>query len=184
MSTLAGLDAPPAATTDSRRTASTWPATAWPAPTAPPAGSDSARNLVPRELGAVSRGSIEQAVHRPGPVPLGLVRLATQALPAGEVRQRYRFELVADLQYLDRPHQVSYAAGVVSTVWALRREAISEVSMRDMPTTHTVPLLCRLGLKHHWHWESTEDGQRYECCARCGKDSNRAPRGPFDVITG
>jgi hypothetical protein len=132
----------------------------------------------------VTGSSFEQAVHRPGRVPLVLVRLVTQALPAGAVRQRYRFEMVADLQYLDRPHQVYYAAGAVSTVWSLRRELTSEVSMRDTTTTPTVPLLCRLGLKHHWHWESTEDGQRFERCARCGKDSNRAPRGPFDVITG
>jgi hypothetical protein len=37
----------------------------------------------------------------------------------------------------------------------------------DNPTK--APLTCRWHL-HHWSWVSTEDGDRYERCTRCGKD--------------
>jgi hypothetical protein len=112
-------------------------------------------------------------VRRPGAVPLGLVRLATTLLPAGETRRRYRSELAADLQYLDRSHQLSYATGVVSTAWALRRELTKE-SVMDDTTTPTIPLLCRLNLHHQWHYElSEEDNHRYRRCAACGKDDPR-----------
>lgn len=30
-------------------------------------------------------------------------------------------------------------------------------------------LLCKLNLSHDWHIESTEDGERYRRCRRCGK---------------
>jgi hypothetical protein len=32
------------------------------------------------------------------------------------------------------------------------------------------PLLCLLNVHHHWAPQSTEDGNRYERCAKCGKD--------------
>ena len=38
----------------------------------------------------------------------------------------------------------------------------------DNPTK--APLTCRWHLHHHWSWVSTEDGDRYERCTRCGKD--------------
>lgn len=38
----------------------------------------------------------------------------------------------------------------------------------DNPTK--APLTCRWNLHHHWSWVSTEDGDRYERCTRCGKD--------------
>ena len=117
---------------------------------------------------------------RPSPVALGLVRLSTRLLPAGEPRLRYRWELYADLNYLDRPHQLSYASGVLSTAWQLRRELTQEIDpMIDTTKTPTVPLLCRLNVHHHWHAESTEDGQRYYRCSRCGKDGNYVSRGLF-----
>lgn len=111
---------------------------------------------------------------KPSPIALGMVRLSTQLLPSGDVRQRYRWELVADLYHIDRSHQLSYATGVVSTTWQLRRELTQEVDpMKDTTATPSIPLLCRLNLRHQWHTERTEDGGRYRCCARCGKEDPR-----------
>jgi len=31
-------------------------------------------------------------------------------------------------------------------------------------------LMCRMNLHHVWRTRNTEDGSRYLCCARCGKD--------------
>jgi hypothetical protein len=118
-------------------------------------------------------GSPVPAVHRPGAFALGLVRLATTLLPPGDLRQRYRCELVADLQYLDRPRQLSYATGVLSIAWALREELTKESAMDDTTSTPTIPLLCRLNLRHRWHLEFTEDNTRYSRCLRCGKDNPR-----------
>jgi hypothetical protein len=120
---------------------------------------------------------------KPDPVALVLVRTATRLLPAGEVRRRYRWELYADLHYLERPHQLAYASGVFSTAWQLRRELSQEIDpMSDTTKTATIPLLCRLNLRHHWHWESTDDGRRYRRCRTCGKDDNHMGNGPADWI--
>lgn len=40
--------------------------------------------------------------------------------------------------------------------------------------------LCRLNLGHDWHVETTEDGQRYRRCQRCGKYEDRGSKGPGD----
>jgi hypothetical protein len=41
-------------------------------------------------------------------------------------------------------------------------------------------LLCRLNLRHVWHVESTEDGQRFKRCLACGKDDDRGGAGGGD----
>jgi hypothetical protein len=111
---------------------------------------------------------------RPTPVALGLVRLSTRLLPAGELRQRYRWELYGDLSALDRPHQLTYASGVLSTAWQLRRELTQEIDPMNDTTTVRTPLLCRLNLRHHWHYVTNpEDGHRFRACSRCGKDDPR-----------
>jgi hypothetical protein len=112
---------------------------------------------------------------KPTPVALGLVRLSTRMLPAGDTRQRYRWELYADLTALDRPHQLTYASGVLSTAWQLRRELTQEIDpMNDTTTTPTIPLLCRLNLRHHWVYVTNpEDNHRYRRCGHCGKDDPR-----------
>jgi hypothetical protein len=120
---------------------------------------------------------------KPTPVALGLVRLSTRLLPAGELRQRYRWELFADLSSLDRPHQLGYASGVLTTAWQLRRELTQEVDpMNDTTTTSRVPLLCRLNLHHRWHYEHAEDGVRYRRCAVCGKDDPRLGNSGMPVV--
>jgi hypothetical protein len=118
---------------------------------------------------------------KPTPVALGLVRLSTRMLPAGAMRQRYRWELFADLSALDRPHQLSYASGVFSTAWRLRRELTQELDpVNDTVATPTVPLTCRLNMHHAWHWESTDDGQRYRRCWHCDKVDIHTGSGPLD----
>jgi hypothetical protein len=118
---------------------------------------------------------------KPTPVALGLVRLSTRMLPAGEVRQRYRWELFAELSALDRSHQLGYASGVISTAWQLRRELTQELDpMNDITTIPAVPVLCRLNLRHHFRWQSTDDGQRYRRCVTCGKDDTHTGNGPAD----
>ena len=126
-------------------------------------------------------GSHVPVVRRPGAFALGVVRLATTLLPRSE-RVRYRYELVADLHYLDRPHQLSYATGCFSTAWALRRELTQETTMDDTTTTPSIPLLCRLDLHHHWHYEHSEDGARYRRCAVCGKDDPRLGNSGMPVV--
>jgi hypothetical protein len=34
------------------------------------------------------------------------------------------------------------------------------------------PVLCRFGIRHEWRTYSTEDGNRWQACARCGKDKD------------
>lgn len=40
-------------------------------------------------------------------------------------------------------------------------------------------VLCRLNLHHTWRTVSTEDGSRYQRCARCGKDESGRFVGPL-----
>ena len=120
------------------------------------------------------------AAHRPFAPAASLVRTAARILPAGEVRQRYRCELIADLAFLNRSRQLRYAAGVCSTAWSLRRELSEESAMNDTLSTPLRPLVCRLNLRHEWHWESTEDGLRFRRCRHCGKDDNHLGNGPLD----
>jgi hypothetical protein len=40
----------------------------------------------------------------------------------------------------------------------------------DMATDRRIPLTCRLNLRHQWRTRSTEDGNRWKACARCGRD--------------
>jgi hypothetical protein len=50
-----------------------------------------------------------------------------------------------------------------------------------MSTIGRKPLLCRVGLHHHWVRERTSDGGRFWHCDRCGKDRDERIRGasPF-----
>jgi len=108
---------------------------------------------------------------RPTPVALGLVRISARLIPPGDTRQRYRWELYADLTALDRPHQFAYASGVFSTSWQLRRELTQEINPMNDTTTIRTPLLCILNLHHHWRFVmNPDDNHRSRVCTRCGKD--------------
>jgi hypothetical protein len=120
---------------------------------------------------------------RPTPVALGLVRLSTRLLPAGEFRQRYRWELYADLNYLDRPHQLTYASGVLSTAWQLRRELTQEIEPAEEAPIVMNNLkrftICKLA-NHKYRkvaYPPTADGEApgtYLRCQRCGKENHDA----------
>ena len=46
--------------------------------------------------------------------------------------------------------------------------------MTDTTATPSIPLLCQLNLRHHWHYETNpDDNHRYRRCVRCGKDDPR-----------
>jgi hypothetical protein len=101
------------------------------------------------------------------------VELAVRVLPP-EHRTRYGLEFVAELYGLPPARQRRHAARVLTSAWALRA-ALSAAA----PGTHgetamiiktATPLTCRLNLHHRWRWQSTEDGDRFERCQKCGKD--------------
>jgi hypothetical protein len=116
------------------------------------------------------------------------VQLAAHVLPA-EHRHRYALEFIAELYGMPRPRQVRHSVQVLSRAWALRA-ALADVA--PAPTQENAmklrtarPFLCRLNLHHRWRWASTEDGERYEHCVRCGKDrSEKASGGPHGGAAG
>jgi hypothetical protein len=44
------------------------------------------------------------------------------------------------------------------------------------------PLLCLLNVRHHWHEESTPDGERYVRCTKCGKDKDEYPNITVEIF--
>lgn len=105
-------------------------------------------------------------------LPCRVVELAAAVLPAAQ-RQRYALEFIAELYGMPRSKQMHHSIQVLASAWQLRA-ALAEASPTPVQedivmTTTRRPLRCRLRL-HQWHWASAEDGERYECCLRCGKD--------------
>ena len=101
------------------------------------------------------------------------IRLATRVLPGAGNRARYHAEFLAELHDLDRSAQLRYAAGVLSRASALRgalgagpppaREESMTLSAQQIPFWR-----CRVFRWHQWVKRSTEDGDRYLACRRCG----------------
>jgi len=116
--------------------------------------------------------------HAPAFMTRQVLSLAVHALPSGPVRERYQQELIAELYGKPWTKQYAQAWGVTTHVWALRAavgdvEAPLQQKERVMDTTtfaHRRTLLCRVNLHHTWRTYSTEDGERYQRCSRCGKD--------------
>jgi hypothetical protein len=115
------------------------------------------------------------------------VELAVRVLPA-EHRARYGLEFVAELYGMPPAQQRRHAARVLTSAWALRT-ALSEA----VPGAHgekaviiktAKPLTCRLNLHHRWRWLSTEDGDRFERCQKCGKDRLEEVGRPNVTFTG
>jgi len=109
------------------------------------------------------------------------VGLATVLLPHGAVRDRYRRELAAELESLPSAKRWRAALGMAVSAYALRR-AVLRTSLASAPgvaKTKPVPLRCRLHISHEWHNETTEDGQRYRRCLRCGLDDDGILSGRF-----
>lgn len=83
---------------------------------------------------------------------------------------------------MPRSRQVRHSLQVLASAWRLRgalAESRSSQSQEDIMMTRTHrPIRCRLG-RHHWHWTSTTDGERYECCVRCGRDRTEQVAGSY-----
>jgi hypothetical protein len=110
------------------------------------------------------------------------VELAVRVLPA-EHRARYGLEFIAELYGLPPAQQRRHAARVLTGAWALRT-ALSEAvpgahGEKAVIIRNVTPLTCRLNLYHRWRWYSTEDGERFQMCQKCGKDGwQKVPDGP------
>jgi hypothetical protein len=105
-------------------------------------------------------------------VPLWTVRLAARTLPPVH-RVRYEGEFTAELYGMARSAQLRHAAQVLASAWVLRGALSSAPSapigaaMSHLPT---IPLTCRLNLRHKWRMVSTEDGRtHYWACAICDR---------------
>ena len=116
------------------------------------------------------------------------VELAVRVLP-NEHRTRYGLEFVAELYDLPPAQQRRHAARVLTSAWALRTALSAAASGTNGDTVMIVktatPLACRLNLHHRWRWCSTEDGDRFERCEKCGKDrSEKVGGGPGVGVAG
>lgn len=112
-------------------------------------------------------------MRRPNRLARAMVDVALLALPAGELRHRYERELPAELYGLPAGRQLRYAAGTLTTAWSLRNAATGRTNLEGATMTVATPrkpLLCMLNLRHHYVRDSTEDGELYYVCDRCGKD--------------
>ena len=91
---------------------------------------------------------------------------ATRRLPAGEIRSRYRLEMLAELWGMPAGRQASYAWGVLVTARAMT----AAVRHPDPAAATRPPLACRLHLRHRWHVVSAEDGSNHwRECVHCGR---------------
>jgi hypothetical protein len=113
----------------------------------------------------------------PGFLPSLLVALASRVLPSGSRRSRYRQEFKAELYGMPRRRQTAHALQIAASSWSLRSAIASpQRKGRDMlAIVRRKPLLCLLNVRHHWHMESTPDGDRYQRCTKCGKDRDEYP---------
>ncbi len=118
----------------------------------------------------------------PSRISTGMVRLAARTLPCVH-RDRYAGEFTAELYGMARPAQLRHATQVLVQAWALRTaltNAPTTIGAEAMTPVRSVPLTCRLNLRHKWRLASTEDGgNRYWSCALCGKDRGQGPSQTF-----
>jgi hypothetical protein len=96
-------------------------------------------------------------------------------LPRGEIRDRYRYEFLAELPGLTRTQQSRHALTVLTHSWALRSAVKTHRSTPPLEVemsqrTPSDPLLCRTNLHHRWVEQKNADGESYLRCSRCGKD--------------
>jgi hypothetical protein len=109
---------------------------------------------------------------RPRPWAVAIVHAATLQLPPGDVRRRYRRELVSELWGMSVRQQLRHATSLLIGAPRLRR-ALFEAGELEFPHS---PLWCRLQLHHRWHTMLTEDGTRYRRCLACGADDDETSR--------
>jgi hypothetical protein len=115
------------------------------------------------------------------------VQLAARLLPT-EQRRRYALEFIAELYGMPRSQQIRHSVHVLLNAWALRA-ALAETGPTAIQETNMImmtsrPFRCRMKL-HRWGWVSTEDGDRYERCIRCGRDrTEKVGDSPWKGATG
>ena len=101
-----------------------------------------------------------------------VVELAARVLPT-EQRHRYALEFIAELYGMPRSQQIQHSIHVLAQAWALRTALANAGPAPTQEITMTVktsrPFRCLLRL-HQWRWTSTEDGDRFEHCVRCGRE--------------
>ena len=97
------------------------------------------------------------------------VRAATSILPVGEVRMRYREELLAELHALDHRRRAAFIVGVLAHALSLRAAVIGTQTRGTEVTMRRKSLRCLLGV-HQWRYVRNEDNQPFRRCTRCGKD--------------
>ncbi len=120
----------------------------------------------------------------PGAVARTCIALATRALPTPADRIRYRAEFLAELHTLSPGGRLRFSAGVLSRVLALRvalgaSPLRAEEAAMTLTRTPVPPFWrCRVFHWHDWVGRSTEDGGRYQACARCGLDRGPISAGP------
>ena len=110
-----------------------------------------------------------------------VVELAARVLPT-EQRHRYALEFIAELYGMPRSQQIRHSVHVLSQAWALRAALAETGPAPTQEKTVTVEtsrsIRCLLSF-HRWRWASTEDGDRYEHCVRCGRDKTEKVGGNF-----
>ncbi len=112
-----------------------------------------------------------------------LVRAASHVLPAGELRERYRQEFLADLYDRRRTARLRYSLGVLTHVVPLRIAVGRGIALESAAFGGRRSLLCRLHL-HHFDPCHNPDGEFYLRCRRCGADRYDPQGKPGDVNIG
>lgn len=97
------------------------------------------------------------------------VWVATSILPVGEVRMRYRQELLAELHALERRRRAAFTVGVLAHALSLRAAVVRTQNRGTEVTMRRKSLRCLLGV-HQWRFVRNEDNQPFRRCTRCGKD--------------
>jgi hypothetical protein len=94
-------------------------------------------------------------------------------------------DCAAELYEMPTAQQRRHAARVLTSAWALRTALSEPVPGPNGGTAVIIktakPLTRRLNLHHHWRWCSTEDGDRFERCQKCGKDRSEQLGGGPDA---
>lgn len=106
----------------------------------------------------------------------GAMERATQSLPA-ETRNRYHDELMGEMHELGRLAGWRYAVGVAASARSMH-SALTDGGPQPAPQGRR-PVGCRTNTHHVWSMFSTDDGNRYRACVRCGKEYVNTGRTPM-----
>ena len=99
-----------------------------------------------------------------------IVGLALRVLPRGEIRRRYERELIAELHALPAERQLRFALGTLFSAHALRNAAVGRASLDGAGTdVGARRIRWRCIVSHSWRTVTTEEGDVWSVCRRCGK---------------